>query len=89
MTELINSNKLESYINERVDKKFNEKINQLKEQLKPKKLFTRKELKDYLRTTYPTIDRWCDAGLINKIHIGSRVYFDSDSINKLIESKSL
>ncbi len=89
MTDFFNNSKLESFVDNRVDKKLEQLKKELKDSSAEKKLFTRKELKDYLRTTYPTIDRWSNAGLLTKLHVGSRVYFDSVEVYALLESKSL
>ena len=49
-------------------------------------ILTRNEVMEMLDISPATLWRWCKAGKIKSLHIGSRIYFKHDDImNSLIE----
>jgi excisionase family DNA binding protein len=49
-----------------------------------KKLYTKAEAMQLLRTTMPTIDRWSKEGTLRRITVGNRVYFNANEVDRLI-----
>ena len=52
-------------------------------------LLTRQETADYLKVSLVTIHQWAKYGIINRVHIGNRVYFQKQAILDLIEKQTL
>ena len=88
MIELFNESSLEKYVTKIVDARIDKKLQQPQTQAE-RELFTRKELKELLHTSYPSIDRWTAQGLLTKLFVGSRGYFDAESVYKLVDAKEL
>lgn len=86
MEEFIDKDKFESYVENLVEEKVDEKLKTTKQ--KPEKeLYTRSEVVALFRTTHPTLDRWCEDGFLTKIRVGSRVFFAYDQVQKLLRGK--
>lgn len=50
--------------------------------------YTKIELKNLLKVSMPTIDRWSKRGILERIVIGSRVYFSAKSVHLLLKRKA-
>ncbi len=66
-----------------VEKRLNEKI----EQLNPKKgykFLSRKEVSEILKVSLVTLSDWSKRGVINSYRIGSRIRFKSDEVEEAL-----
>jgi excisionase family DNA binding protein len=52
-------------------------------------LLTRQETAEYLKVSLVTIHQWANYGIINRVHIGNRVYFQKRAILDLIERQTI
>jgi len=71
------------HINTIVEKRLNEKI----EQLNPKKgykFLSRKEVSQILKVSLVTVSDWSKRGIINSYRIGTRVRYKSDEIEEAL-----
>lgn len=48
------------------------------------KYYTRKELKELLHISYPTIDKYTEKGLLRKVTIGRRVLFVQQEVHSAL-----
>lgn len=75
----VNEEQLRNIIREEVTNA----LTQVKE--KPRRMYTRFEVRDIFNVTLGTIDNWANKGSIKKIHVGRKVFFDADEIDKLVK----
>ena len=52
---------------------------------KPRRMYTRFEVRDILKVTLGTIDNMTKRGDLQAIKLGSKVMFDADEVDKAIE----
>ncbi len=75
----VSEEQLRRIIHEEVSKA----LSQVKD--KPRRMYTRFELRDILNVTLGTIDNMVKRGDIQAIHIGRKVMFDADEFDEAIE----
>ena len=75
----VNESQLRGIISEEVTKA----LSQVKD--KPRRTYTRFEVKDMLHVTLPTLDNMVKRGDIQAIHVGRRVLFDADEVDEAID----
>jgi len=70
---------------QRLERKF--KFSQKEETSKP--YYTRKEVKDMLGVSYPTLNSWAKTGVLKSCRIGKKVVYKAEDLeNALIPMKS-
>lgn len=81
---------------EELSKLISEGINQQLEELKAtiqqptaNDYLTRKEVKDLLSTSYPTIHGWISKKILKAYKVGNRTYFKRSEIDSIINSQDL
>ena len=75
----VNESQLRSIINEEVTKA----LTQVKD--KPRRMYTRFEVRDILKVTLGTIDNMVKRGDLQAIKLGSKVMFDADEVDEAID----
>ena len=50
-------------------------------------LLTRKQTRDYFKTSYTSLNTWANLGLISRIRMNSRVFFSKKEIQSIISNK--
>lgn len=85
---------LKLYIGQLVDNAIEEKLQSLsphkEDSDKEKEIMTRKEVKDLLQISYPTLNTWTKQGKIKAYKQGVKIYYKrSEIINSLKEKNYL
>jgi len=63
-------------------------IEELMENKKPKRQYTRDEVCAILRVTKATLNNWAKSGKLVPVKVGMRVLYDEDTINAFLNSNS-
>lgn len=74
-------------LTEGIVKRFEEKLNQLKEAFQPKEpteYMTRNEVKDMLHVDLSTVHNWTKKGKLKAYGIGNRIYYKRDEVEQSI-----
>ena len=75
----VGESQLREIVNEEVEKALTTVKN------KPRRTYTRGEVKDMLHVSLATLDNMVKRGDIKAIHVGRRVLFDAISVDEAIE----
>lgn len=52
------------------------------------KYYTRRELRDLIRLSYPTIDKYTDDGILKGQRIGNRILYSRESVDEALQNVS-
>lgn len=81
---VVTEERLELIIQNAIDKALTKGGDLSKEQSSqapPVVYHTREQVKDILHTTYPTLQKYTDSGLLNATYFGRRVLYRDDELN--------
>lgn len=74
-------------LNELIRNAVRDEIKNLPQEEERKEAYTKKEVKDLFKTTFPTLDRWNKLGYLKSFKIHGRVYYNAKEIHEKLESK--